>query len=279
MDLCARLKSMLAKYNIADAAAVRLSDCKIILERKLDACGFSADRDIFAYVFTVPYFVNADKTNISAYAKSKDYHIFFSELFSEIVPQLQKEFPEYKFAGFADSSPIDEVHAAALAGLGIIGKNGLLITPKYSSYVFIGELITDFPIQVTQKNAISFCKNCGICKAACPKKDIGICLSALTQEKGLLTEEQQNHIKKYSSAWGCDICQECCPHTLAAIANNTIYTPIDFFKTDRTEDLSIQLVEGMSDKEFSARAYSWRKKETVLRNLSLTESKKKGGQA
>ena len=63
------------------------------------------------------------------------------------------------------------------------------------------------------------------------------------------------------------------------IKNKTIYTPIDFFKTDRTEELSIELIENMKNEDFSQRAYAWRKKDTVLRNLKLIKSQKEGGQA
>ena len=67
--------------------------------------------------------------------------MFFSSLFGEILPILRKSFPEYKFEGFTDHSPIDEINAAALAGFGMIGANGLLITEKYSSFVFVGEIV------------------------------------------------------------------------------------------------------------------------------------------
>ena len=101
--------------------------------------------------------------------------------------------------------------------------------------------------------------------------EIGQCLSALTQKKGELAQDEINAIKKYGSAWGCDICQQVCPHTEKAKKNGTIYTNIEYFKTDLTPHLTSDLVRSMSDAKFSMRAYSWRKKDTILRNLEILE--------
>ena len=78
-------------------------------------------------------------------------------------------------------------------------------------------------------------------------------------------------IKKYGSAWGCDRCQEFCPHTLRAIKNDTIYTSIDYFKENVIPCLSTTIIREMSDEEFARRAYSWRKRETILRNLAILD--------
>ena len=148
----------------------------------------------------------------------------------------------------------------------------MIITEKYSSYVFLGEIITDAVIECEPIEPRR-CTGCGKCKKACPgyAADEFFCLSALTQKKGELTEDEKNIIRKYKSAWGCDICQQVCPVTENAIKCGSIYTPIEFFKTNRTEHLTSALIEGMSDEEFKRRAYSWRGKQTVLRNLKILE--------
>ena len=264
---------ILAEQGIENSAAIALRDCNITRQYKLDRVGFSDMNALSAVIMAVPYLIPAECRNISAYAASRDYHLFFKELFATVIPKLKKAFPSYNFVGFADDSPIDERNAAAMAGLGIIGENGLLITPKHSSYVFLGEIITDMPLN-TVKHEIVMCEGCGACKKACPKNSIGACLSELTQKKGALTESERQSIAEYGIVWGCDICQEVCPHTKSAVSCGSIYTDIPFFKDSVIPHLSSDLLNNMDDEEFSKRAYSWRKRATVTRNLYIIEDKK-----
>ncbi len=265
------IKNELFRLGIEDVSIIPLNLCNITRPYKLERSG-AADVDrLTALIFTIPYYTEQIGKNISSYAVARDYHLFCRELFNEILPKLREYYPNNLFAGFSDDSPIDERHAAAMSGLGIIGKNGMLITEKYSSYVFLAEIITDLEIKADIKYEISYCEECGRCSEACPKQFCGECLSALTQKKGELTTYEQSTIKAHGSAWGCDICQEVCPHTAAARERGTIFTPIDFFKTELLPILTSNTVNGMSDGEFSSRAYSWRRKETILRNLKILE--------
>ena len=101
-----------------------------------------------------------------------------------------------KFAGFADDSPIAEREAAAKAGLGIIGENGLLITEKYSSFVFLGEIITDLKMD-TVNLPIKKCVGCGLCKNVCPANAI-----VIKDKKAVIDR---------SLCIRCFCCQEFCP--------------------------------------------------------------------
>lgn len=270
-DMLEYIKKQLLKYGIEDVRSIPLSMCNVIRSHKLTRLGFSDMSSLSAIIFAIPYYTEHSEKNISSYCIPRDYHYFCESLFADIIPRLEAHFEGYRFSGFADNSPIDERHAAALSGLGIIGDNQMLITEKYSSYVFLAEIITDAPIEHEEKYEISRCEGCGLCFSACPMGEIGQCLSALTQKKGELTQDEINAIKKYGSAWGCDICQQVCPHTESAKKNGTIYTNIDYFKTDLTPHLTSDLVRNMSDGKFSMRAYSWRKKDTILRNLEILE--------
>jgi epoxyqueuosine reductase len=61
--------------------------------------------------------------------------------------------------------------AAALAGLGIIGKNNLLVTPEYGPRVRLRGLFIDLDLTSTGPIDFSPCKTCDMpCRLACPKK-------------------------------------------------------------------------------------------------------------
>ncbi|MBR7098632.1 MAG: epoxyqueuosine reductase, partial [Clostridia bacterium] len=191
-----------------------------------------------------------------------------------LLPLLRDRFPENRFEGFADHSPIAERDAAARAGLGVIGRNHLLLTERYSSYVFLGEIITDaiFPCKTQE---ISECENCGACMRACPAERCGGCYSALTQKKGMLTEQEIAMLCEQKIAWGCDICQERCPHTKRAIQSGTIFSPVPFFHEQTIPRITIEILDSMSDEVFDTRAYSWRGRDTIARNFRLLEESKK----
>lgn len=253
-------------------APIPLDLCKVKKPYLLDRAGIRPDSGS-AVMLAIPYLTPAatvPERNLSAYAVPCDYHLFFRDLFDDLLPRLRAGFPDDRFAGFADHSPIDERDAAARAGLGVIGENGMLITGRYSSYVFLGEIITSafLPSSVRE---IRYCEGCGACRRACPMEKIGTCLSALTQKKGALTEEENTVIRRFGSVWGCDICGEVCPHTRRALQNGTIYSEIPFFSQNTISHLTLPELDAMDDAAFSARAFAWRGRDTIRRNLLLFE--------
>jgi epoxyqueuosine reductase QueG len=256
-----------ARFGIELIAPIPLSQCRILRQYKLKNCGFEDISKLTAIMIAIPYYTECRERNLSSYAVSRDYHLCFDELFGAILPILREKYPQNIFAAFADNPPIDEREAAAMAGLGIIGDNMMLITEKYSSYVFLGEIITDLPIPAALAQPIRRCESCGACLRACPKEKNGECLSSLTQKKGELNEEERLLLKRHPLVWGCDACLLACPH-----ANQVEKTPIPFFKTDKLYCLTQEMLEAMDGETFASRAYSWRKRETILRNLSLHEN-------
>lgn len=267
-----KISELLTKNHIDCFGFLPLSACRITKPYLLDKADI---KDGTAILFAMPYYTRMcdGEKNISAYAVSKDYHFYFKNLADELLAILKTQFQSHRFAAFADHSPIDERTAASMAGLGMIGKNGLLITKKYSSYVFIGAILTD-AILDCQIFEPSYCENCGACLEACPmtQKETDTCLSALTQKKGTLSDEEKSLILKYGSLWGCDICQEVCPHTIKAKANGTLYSPIPFFSEDCIGVLTSEKLLNMDDDTFLKRAYSWRTREVIMRNLLLSET-------
>lgn len=266
-------RKILGEYGIEFSGAIPFSVCRVFDGDIITRRGVSLPEIKSAVLFLVPYyFRDGDEGNISVYARAHDYHIFFEKLYEDIVPRLEKAYGA-RFWGFGDKSAIGEVHAASCARLGAIGDSGLIINEKYGSFVFIGEILSDAPPEsfgasAEEKYEPSFCTHCGACRDACPMKEGQGCLSFVTQKKGELTEEEKALILKYGSAWGCDICAAVCPFTKKAIESG-VQTPIEFFKNDRISFLTSETVEKMDKQTFRARAFSWRGKKTILRNLEL----------
>lgn len=217
----------------------------------------------FPYRSAEPY----QKTNLCLYARLPDYHQVIKKLLTPIVAELQTRFPEAAFFPFADNSPVREVMAAAITGLGCIGKNELLITPKYGSYVFLGGVMTDMVLDCEVRPPAS-CEECGLCISTCPTAALserGLnparCLSAITQKKGDLTEEEQNALRKSGMVWGCDACQLVCPMNRDALS-----TPLQVF----TQNIHPKLTKADLETDLSDRAFIWRGVDVLRRNLELT---------
>ena len=265
------ISPLLAAKGLDCFGLLPLSACRMGRIYLLERQGISPATEGSVLMMALPYYTRAEVRNLSRYAIPPDYHRIAADLFEWMIPRLQEIFPGGRFVGFADHSPIDERHAAALAGLGAMGDNGLILTRRYSSYVFLCEIISDLPTDALPRPAEE-CLHCGACTRACPVGlDKSLCRSALTQKKGILTPEEEEAIRKGGSAWGCDICQEVCPFTARALAEETIFSPLPEMNERLIPYLTPELAEGMDDDTFAARAYAWRGRETVLRNLRLLE--------
>lgn len=262
-------------------ACIPLSSCKITKKHLLDNNDLDEDSTVIMMLF--PYRTKQKSENLSAYASVKDYHAFVDTLSDKLEAYVLKKYPTAKFKVFSDHSPIDEVHAACISGLGFMGDNGLLINERYSSFVFVGECITNLsPKQLgltfAKEEDIKTCLHCGNCKQACPSNCIAQnedgkdasnkkeCLSAITQKKGELSDEEIQMMLDSGCIWGCDVCQNVCPYT-----KNAKYTPIRFFNEDIITRLDTKLLSNMSNESFKIRPFSWRGKTTIQRNVSLWE--------
>ena len=260
------INELLHKEKIEYFGILPMSEVKII-NQSLYERSFVSFVPKSVIIVLVPYYVGEfDDRNISRYAVARDYHLYFRSLYARIEKCLEEAFPGHSFKGFADHSPIGETYAASKCGLGVIGDMFQLINQKYGSYTFIGEIFTDAEFECYDTVPATFCDHCGACRNACPCE--GGCLSEITQKKGELSEDEKKLILDNGSFWGCDICREVCP------LNTSIeVTPIDFFRTDLIPMLTTELVEEMGKDQFSERAYAWRGKKTILRNLDLKKDK------
>ncbi len=151
---------------------------------------------------------------IARYAQGEDYHKLLAGKLADLDETLQWYGGTQRC--FSDSGPVSERFFAALAGLGWIGRNGLLIRPSKGSYCFLSSILTtlELPTDTPMPNR---CGNCHRCERACPTGalhngccDARKCLSFWTIEAKSPTPQDIQQAQG-NRLYGCDTCQEVCP--------------------------------------------------------------------
>lgn len=232
-------------------------------------------------VILFPYYINGvEKSNISRYCRSLDYHLIVRDYLVRIEAFLHAH-EECETKCIIDTSPLDDRWLAYEAGLGFFGDNHCLINHRYGSYCFIGSILTSLPLPPHTPLAEECC-HCGRCAAACPGRcfqggiyDYRRCKSFLTQKKGSLLLPEIEVMQKTKLIFGCDVCQDVCPHNAHIDA-----TPLPEFQQNRLLCLQEKDIEGLSNRQFQQaygdRAFAWRGKKQLLRNLSYLQSRNPG---
>ncbi len=252
------------------------------IEKRLDATLIMEDaRSLIVAAF--PYYIGEiENSNLSCYCRGYDYHIVVRGIMENICSKIKEKFTKkenLKTEIFVDNGPLVDRHLAYLSGIGFFGLNGSIITEKYGSYVFIGYIVTNLDIEKDEP-INKTCLKCKKCIKNCPgnalldnyNMNAKKCLSYITQKKGELTEIEKNVMKKNKIIFGCDICQKVCPHN-----KNIEYTNIEEFKNNIIKNLNIDEINQISNREFKRkyldRAFSWRGKGIIKRNLEIMEEK------
>jgi epoxyqueuosine reductase len=119
------------------------------------------------------------------------------------------------------TTPLPHKTVATRAGLGWIGKNALLITPKYGSAIRISSVITDMPLLSDIPINESNCGTCSKCVVACPASAIkGIIWNVASKRDELLDSfkcrkkaRELSNLKIGTKISLCGKCIEVCPFT------------------------------------------------------------------
>jgi len=166
---------------------------------------------------------------VAKYAYGADYHKIVKDKLHVLLKRIEGVVGEMPTARvFVDSAPTLDRAWAVRCGLGFIGKNTTLIVPKKGSFFFIGLMLVPIELKYNDKIVQSMCGTCTRCVDACPNKaltpyhiDANKCISYLTIEhKGQIDASLNNRI------FGCDICQDVCPHNRFAVpTTETGFTP------------------------------------------------------
>ncbi len=156
---------------------------------------------------------------IAKYARLTDYHTFLREKLERLATDLRKDYPEMEYKISVDSSAIAEKIWAVKAGLGSIGKNTILQT-VHGSYFLIAILLTTLPLAPDPEQEVP-CGNCMRCLTACPthalvapyRLDARQCITFHNIEN---KNSENDFYNPTSWIFGCDECQDACPHNQKA---------------------------------------------------------------
>jgi epoxyqueuosine reductase len=168
-----------------------------------------------------PYSVDAPdprRAALARYAWGDDYHVVIQRRLDELLTWMRERAGDgFEGRAYVDTGPVQERVYAQYAGIGWIGKNTCVISPRVGSWIFLSEIICNLDLDVDAP-ALDQCGRCTRCLDACPTGalrapgvlDSNRCLSHMTIEnKGAIPEAYRDAIGAH--AYGCDICQEVCP--------------------------------------------------------------------
>ena len=176
---------------------------------------------------------NVDEGWVSRYALTRDYHKTITKKLKAVSRFISERFKANSKC-YVDTGPILERAYAETSGMGYLGKNTCLITERYGSWVFLAEILTTLELPTDTTSLKINCGTCQRCINRCPTGAINAngtidarkCISYLTIEnKHSIPLELRDKV----GAWlfGCDICQEVCPHNGRQVqANLAGYTEI-----------------------------------------------------
>ena len=229
-----------------------------------------------AIVILVPYAserppadAGAISNHIARYALGDDYHDVLDRIlrkFESIVPG--------KTWRYVDTGPLSDRSLAAQAGLGWIGKNGMLIDEERGSYFFIGTLLTSLENDIHASEVADRCGTCTRCIDACPTDAIlpnRLVAAEACISYGTIEHRGSLDMPLAGNAFGCDICQEVCPWNSAPAESHPAFAPRDAYRATPLTDL-LRYTQAEFSTLFTKSAIKRAKLAGMQRNIALLGS-------
>lgn len=210
----------------------------------------------------------------SFYTFGRDYHQVLKDRIKRVADGLN-----VPYVSSVDNHPHDERLAAVVGGLGFFGKNQLIISENFGSYMFLGMVFLD--CELDREIVLSVDDSCGTCRKcidACPVSalseegfDIHRCMSQYNQSKRMLSDDE---MKANYALFGCDICQMVCPknvgkgmkvHPEFELSGKEMVSIIDLLSDSENDFV----------KKYQDMAYLWKGKTVLMRNALMLLDRQK----
>ena len=211
---------------------------------------------------------------VASYAWGADYHDILPARMEELVRFIEEQVGRpVKNRWYTDTGPILERDLAQRAGIGWIGKNTCLISPKHGSYFLLAEILLDLALEPDPPLVTDHCGTCTRCIEACPTAcilpdrtiDATRCISYLTIE---LKDAVPVELREQMGNWvfGCDICQMVCPWNRFAGEGDPVFGEKSPARA-LTQELSISTQE--FNRRFKGTPIKRAKRRGYLRNVAV----------
>lgn len=207
-------------------------------------------------------------------AWGEDYHLVLRRAMANLEAFIRERVPDARLESMVDTGALVDRAVAERAGIGFKAKNCAIISPKWGSWIYLGDMITNIPFS-PDTPVTEDCGECTKCIDACPTGALvgpGVlnaqrCISFLTQTKGFLDEEFM--VKIGNRLYGCDTCQIVCPKNRGKSWNHRPELQPD---PETVKPLLLPILD-LSNREFKERfgssAAAWRGKKPIQRNALI----------
>ncbi|HUW45744.1 MAG TPA: hypothetical protein VMW50_08110 [Dehalococcoidia bacterium] len=100
-------------------------------------------------------------------------------------------------------------HAGVLAGLGVFGKNTLLINEKFGNMIWLGAILVSIDLEPDPIASYEGCiSGCTVCIDSCPQH----ALDGITIDQKLCRERSISYTDGGGWVLSCNICRKICPY-------------------------------------------------------------------
>lgn len=204
----------------------------------------------------------------------QDYHHVLREALAKLEGFIRERVPDAVLESMVDTGALVDRAVAERAGIGFSAKNCAIISPKWGSWIYLGEMVTNLPLPPDQP-VEEGCGDCTKCIDACPtgalvgpgQLNAQACISYLTQTKGFLSEDYMTKIG--NRLYGCDTCQIVCPHNRCKNWNHRPQLQPD---PEIVKPLLLPILDlsnrGFKEK-FGSSSAAWRGKKPIQRNAVI----------